>query len=102
MLYIYLSKEKGRGRKAGRLIIPVLFELAGLIISMKAPGNRVRGGEEFGFSASKGIAAIGLSFVYGIEDIIQYMKETPVVWIGFLVLFLILVEAFLRQKSREI
>ncbi len=101
MLYIYLSKEKGRGRKAGRLIIPVLFELAGLIISMKAPGNRVRGGEEFGFSASKGIAAIGLSFVYGIEDIIQYMKETPVVWIGFLVLFLILVEAFLRQKKQR-
>ncbi|MGN0377075.1 MAG: hypothetical protein ACI4ED_05515, partial [Suilimivivens sp.] len=32
------------------LLVPVILELAGLFISMKAPGNKVRAGETFGIS----------------------------------------------------
>lgn len=103
MIYSCLPK-KGPGRREFGgiwLLAPVLLELPGLVISMKAPGNKVRGGAQFGFSVSKALSAVGMSFLSGIRDIIGYVKEKPVVWIGFLALFLILTEAFLRQKEEK-
>ncbi len=72
------------------LCIPVVTELTGLMISMKAPGNRVRAGEDFGFSLQKGLKTIGLSFWYGIKDIGVYVKERPLVFAGLLLLFLLM------------
>lgn len=95
---VYLpGKEKDirkRDKRVFALIIPVLLEAVGLIISMKAPGNNVRAGGNFGFSVSDGFATVGLSFWQGILDIIEYMKEKPVVFIGLLVLFFVMLEAF--------
>lgn len=90
----FLKKD----RRIFLLGIPVLTELAGLIISMKAPGNKVRAGEEFGLSLSKALKTIGLSFWYGIRDIGTYLKERPLVFAGLLLLFLLL---FLICYSRE-
>lgn len=105
MIYGFLpgkNGNKGKDKAAcAWLLVPVLLELPGLIVSMKAPGNKVRGGNEFGFSVSKGLLAVGMSFVSGIRDIISYIAGKPVVWIGFLALFLILTEAFLRQKRER-
>ncbi len=83
------------------LLLPMFLEAVGLIISMKAPGNNVRAGGGFGFSASAAIVTIIKSFAKGVLDIGGYVKEKPVMWIGFLVLFLFLTEAFVNQK-REI
>lgn len=81
------------------LILPVMTELAGLIISMKAPGNKVRAGEEFGFYVAKGMETIILSFSYGIRDFGTYAKERPLVFVGLFLLFLFLLLAFCTQKK---
>ena len=105
VIYGILSGKRVSGQKknfvAIWLLVPILLELPGFIISMRAPGNKVRGGTGFGFSVSKGFSAVGMSFVSGIRDIISYIVEKPVIWIGFLALFLLLTEAFLRQRRRS-
>lgn len=79
-----------RDKRTLLLLIPIITELTGLMISMKAPGNRVRAGEDFGFSLQKGMETIGLSFLYGIRDISIYIKERPLVFAGLIFLFLML------------
>lgn len=79
-----------RDKRTLLLLIPIITELTGLMISMKAPGNRVRAGEDFGFSLQKGMETIGLSFLYGIRDISVYIKERPLVFAGLIFLFLML------------
>lgn len=84
------------------LVIPVLTELVGLLISMKAPGNSVRAGEEFGFSLAKGIQTIFMSFVYGITDIGTYAKERPLIFVGLFFLFLLFLFVFVTQPHEKI
>lgn len=94
----YIDKKD---KRILRLIIPIIFEMTGLIISMKAPGNKVRGGEEFGFSLSAGIKTIGLSFVEGLKAFCSYFREKPLIFVGLFLLFLILAEAFKKRKRDE-
>ncbi|MBO5486417.1 MAG: hypothetical protein J5988_05745 [Eubacterium sp.] len=90
------AQEKVIGKKEYRvflLVVPVILEMAGLVVSMKAPGNNVRAGGNFGFSVSDGFVTVGISFLQGILDIVGYYKEKPVIFIGLLILFLIMLEA---------
>ncbi|MCM1134059.1 MAG: DUF6056 family protein [Clostridium sp.] len=91
----FLKKEK----RILTLLIPVCMELIGLIISMKAPGNKVRGGEEFGFSVSKGAETIAKSFVYGLKDLKMYLQERPLIFAGLILLFVIFVVIFCNKKE---
>lgn len=75
------------------LLISIATELAGLLVSMLAPGNKARGGESFGLSAGKLFGTIGMCFVQGAKDAVTYLLEQPLVLIGMLVLFLIILEA---------
>ena len=86
----FLKKEK----KILFLAVPVLVETVGLIVSMKAPGNKVRAGADFGFSAVDGIRTIGCSFLYGIKDIGTYLRERPLIFAGLLFLFLVFLTIF--------
>ena len=52
-----------KDKKIFLIVMPFAFEMIGLVISMKAPGNMVRGGEDFGFSVSKITGTIGMCFV---------------------------------------
>ena len=83
---------KRKNKKIFLLGIPFTAEMIGLIISMKAPGNKVRGGEEFGFSLEKAAVTIGRCFTESFWTIISYWKERPVVFLGLTVLFLIILE----------
>lgn len=76
------------------LCIPMLTELIGLAVSMKSPGNKVRAGEEFGFSIVKGMETIGYSFLYAVRDIGTYAKERPLALVGLLFLFLLFIAVF--------
>lgn len=76
------------------LCVPVVTELVGLAVSAMAPGNRVRAGEEFGFSVFKAVSTIGKSFLYGIKNIGTYTKERPLVFVGLLFLFIVFVTVF--------
>ncbi len=90
-----------REKKVFFLLLPVAAELAGLAISMKAPGNKVRGGEEFGFSLLRGIKAVAASFTGGIMDIKNYMLEKPLVFVLFLLMFLFIAEAWAGMEKQK-
>lgn len=93
----FLKKDK----RIFTLFIPIVTELAGLIVSMKAPGNRVRAGGDFGFSVSKGLATIGLSFVYAVKDIGTYVKERPLIFAGLLFLFVIFLAIYTLKENAQ-
>lgn len=80
------------------LLFPLITELLGLAISMKAPGNKVRGGEAFGFSVGKAFETVGQSFLQGITDIGGYFIDKPIVFIGLLALLFVLIEGFIDAK----
>lgn len=93
----FLKKDK----RIFMLLIPIFTELIGLIVSMKAPGNKVRAGKDFGFSLSRGVETIGLSFLYGIRDIGVYVKERPLIFAGLVFLFVIFLTIFLSRGNAE-
>lgn len=80
-----------------QLSVPIAAELVGLLISMLAPGNKVRGGEELHFTGSRVISTIGGCFIQEFRDAKKYLLEQPLVLIGMIVLFLILCEVSKRQ-----
>ena len=72
------------GRKHRRslwLLIPVAAEMAGLVISLLAPGNQVRGGEDLGVSAGRAASAIMESFRQGILTVGDYLREKPLMFL---------------------
>ncbi len=88
-----------KNKKISILFLPIVLELIGLIISMKAPGNKARGGEEFGLSFTKAVWTIGASFVEGFRDILLYITEKPLAFVGLFLLFLFLLEAAAKRKE---
>ncbi len=92
-----LDYLKQKNKKIFLLIIPILLETIGLIISMKAPGNKIRGGEEFGFSLMKAFITIGRCFAEGAKTAGGYLQERPLVFVGLAVLFLIFLENYSGQ-----
>ena len=88
-----------RNKKVILLIVPVVTEMIGLIISMKAPGNKVRGGEDFGFSVGRAINTILVSFRQGTTDIGSYAANKPLVIAGLAALALILLEGAVKRKT---
>lgn len=95
-IYEFLKKKNYRVFFLG---IPLILLAIGLVISMKAPGNKNRGGEEFGFSIGKIFGTIGESFARGTIDIGKYFVEKPLVFIGLLCLFGICLVMFLKVKE---
>ena len=88
-----------RNKKILLLTVPIITEMIGLIISMKAPGNKVRGGEDFGFSAGRAINTILVSFRQGATDIGSYTENKPLVIAGLVALALILLEGAVKRKA---
>lgn len=76
-------KNKEKRTRAVYCIFPLLLEMAGLIVSMTAPGNKVRGGEEFGFSLSAAVGTVLSCFVRGIVQAVEYIKEHPLLLLLF-------------------
>lgn len=96
VLVWFLKKDK----RIFRLCIPMITELVGLVVSMKAPGNRVRAGEGFGFSVAACIKTVACSFLYAVRDIGVYVQERPLALVGLLFLFLVLIVLFcMRQQE---
>lgn len=82
-----------KDRRVFLLGIPIGLELIGLAVSFAAPGNKVRAGEDFGFSALAALQTIGRSFVCGLQDIGGYAKDRPLILVGLFFLFGVLVAA---------
>lgn len=94
----YVEKKE---KKIFLLLVPLALELVGLFVSIVAPGNKVRGGEEFGFSLPKIVETVGLSFWYGMKDVGSYLTEKPLVFVGLLLLILVCFEAFKEREKCE-
>lgn len=90
-----------KDKKIFLLVIPFAIEMIGLMISMKAPGNKVRGGEEFGFSISKVVDTVGMCFVEGVRTVLTYLWEKPMIFVGLMVLFLFFLEAFTKTTVKK-
>ncbi len=95
--YFYL---KYRNKKLFLLGIPIALELIGLVISMKSPGNKVRGGEDFGFSFARVGKTILGSFAEAGRTSLAYLTEQPLIVAGLLALFLVMLIA-IRQRKEE-
>lgn len=80
------------------LIIPAAIALAGLAVSFCAPGNKRRGGEDFGFHWRLAVGTVINCFVEGSRTIIGYVREYPAVFVCFLLMAMLLTEAFFLQK----
>lgn len=67
-----------------------VVELIGLAISFWAPGNSVRGGEEFGFSVKWAIECVYYAIERGIYLGIDYFTENSVILIVFVLIAFVL------------
>ena len=78
MVLVYLLVYRGRQKKyLFWLLIPLALEMAGLYISFASPGNKNRGGEEFGLSAGRVAGTILQCFLEGARTLVQYLQEKP-------------------------
>lgn len=97
--YIAAEYWKQRRKELFLLLLPLSVQILGLIISMKAPGNKVRGGQDFGLSLSKAVETIGQSLVEGSRQVGTYLVEKPVAVIG---LILMVVAVFYIWSRTEV
>lgn len=90
-----------RSRKVLWMGIPLVLEMAGLLISALAPGNARRGGESYEITAERMIWAVLQSFRQGIEDMASAGREHPVTLAAMIVLAVILWDIFRDVVARE-
>lgn len=74
-LWGILSLEADRRKRAWILVIPMILVAAGFLLSAAAPGNSIRGGEDYGFSMSRVAEVFTGSFVSGVSDFFRYFME---------------------------
>lgn len=100
IVLVYLLLVYGRKEKhAFALLLPLFLEMAGLLVSVLAPGNKARGGEEFGFSISAALQTIGMSFVSGVTTAAEYVREKPAVFVILIFIGLVIWEAYMQMEK---
>lgn len=91
-------------RKANRrlwfMVIPLSLEMIGLLISALAPGNAVRGGEDYDISVPNMLRAITDSFLDGFRGIGTYLTERPMIFLLLAVMGGMMWYAFRTDKRR--
>lgn len=75
------------------LFLPLIFEMISFIPNAIAPGNKVRGGEEFGFSFTKIVLTLFKSVVSSGTNIIDYFKTIPILYIAIAFILVVLFES---------
>lgn len=73
--YFLLNRAEHEMKRGLSLLIPLALEAAGFAVSAAAPGNRNRGGEDFGFSGSRAVNTIAEGFVNTGKDIVSYIAR---------------------------
>lgn len=80
------------------LCIPAAAELTGLVVSYLAPGNKSRGGDDFGIHGVLIVKTILECFVDGTKQIFLYLFKTPFILLCFVCIAILLVRAFQKIK----
>lgn len=99
-LFCY-SRKKEKRRRLLACSLPLLAEMTGLIISMKSPGNKNRGGEDFGFSMAHAAETIASCFVKGMMQAGQYLTSHPLLLLIFIMAALAGAAALSAQKAKK-
>lgn len=99
VLFYLLIFEGKKNRRLFWLLLPAAIEIAGLVVSFLSPGNKERGGEEFGFHLSLIAVTILKCFKEGVITIAGYVRDYPAVFFIFLVIAMLLLEAFMRVEK---
>ncbi|MCL2051102.1 MAG: DUF6056 family protein [Lachnospiraceae bacterium] len=94
--YLLLAR---RWKDSFFLLVPLFLFLAGLTISMLAPGNKVRGGEDFGLSFKRAAMAVGESILMAISQGFRLLGERPLVIAGLLFILLIITCVQLNKEK---
>lgn len=70
--FAFRSREdRNRVKRAFFLLIPIIIEGIGFIVSAISPGNKVRGGEDFGFSLTRAFDVVCEGFANTLRDILD-------------------------------
>lgn len=100
IVIVFLWLLYGRKKKYSLwLLVPIAAELAGLVVSLLAPGNRVRGGEDLGVSAERAAMVIVESFRQGALTIGTYLTDKPVMFLLLIPAALIIWMELDRQEK---
>ena len=102
-LHCFERKETGSNNTLMRKImffIPLLLMAIGFAVSARAPGNKVRGGESFGFSLSRIVNTIEQSFIHNFTDSISYISEHRIILL-FIPIVIVLVAVSSVNKYNE-
>lgn len=83
------------------LLVPFALEMAGFAISAAAPGNKSRGGEDFGFSIQKVIVTLIGCVADGIVGTLQDMVRVRL-YVPILVLVVVLVYVYYNHEYAAI
>ena len=97
MIYGLLNKRKA----SLFLILPMILETVGLLVSVLAPGNKARGGEDFGFSVGRFFETIFGAFKESVVFPIKIFSERPILLVLTGVLFVLLWSAFSKPDFEE-
>lgn len=101
IVVVFLWMMYGRkNRRSLWLLVPVAAEMAGLVVSLLAPGNKIRGGEDLGVSAGRAVSTVMESFWQGILTIGDYLTEKPVMFLLMIPAAVIIWMELNRQKIR--
>lgn len=73
MLYGVLFKDRNGRQRSLLMLIPIVLIGIGFIISAIAPGNAIRGGEDYGFSVGRVLEVFGRCFISGLTDPYNYL-----------------------------
>ena len=90
-----------RRRKSLWLLVSLGAEMAGLAVSVLSPGNSIRGGESFAFSAVRAVETILQSFMQGVQTILQYGKEKPFVYVILILAAVFLWNFYCKMETLE-
>ena len=83
LLALFQWTDRSKRKKIMAFALPLALEMTGLIISMKAPGNKARGGDEFGFHLSAAAETVFSCFVRGAAQAYEYIREHPLLLLIF-------------------
>ena len=84
------------------VIVAIIAEMIGLVISFLSPGNNVRGGEEFGLSIKWIVECIYYSIDRGIYLGVDYFTENIVTTAVYLLLAVIVWQQLFRSDREKI
>ncbi|MCR5428496.1 MAG: hypothetical protein K6F16_05840 [Lachnospiraceae bacterium] len=75
MAWGFLSGDPAKKRRSLIMLIPLGLELVGFIIAATCPGNKFRGGEDFGFSIGRVFEVFYKSFKFGTVELFKYFLD---------------------------